>query len=198
MYRQPIAFALLLAAGAAGAQTYATPAKVHLPQPASQSQGTVFSDQARVRSAQPQYDIVQVPREECSSQWVTDPAVAASNSGAIGAHGYGGMIVGGVAGAVLGNQVGKGRGREAATAVGAVAGAVVGDRIAGSMNQAPVASAQPVQREVRSCRTVYEQQQRLTGYRVTYDYRGHEGTVLTQEQPGTTLPIRVAVTPDLR
>jgi uncharacterized protein YcfJ len=38
--------------------------------------------------------------------------------------------VGGVAGAMLGSQVGSGRGRDAATAVGAVAGTVVGDRIA--------------------------------------------------------------------
>jgi uncharacterized protein YcfJ len=198
MYRQSLASALLLAAGVAGAQTYATPARVHAPAPVATPQGTVFSDQARVRSAQPQYETVQVPREECTSQWVTDPAVAAPNNGGFGASGYGGMIIGGVAGAVVGNQVGKGRGREAATAVGAVAGAVVGDRIAGSMNQAPVASAPPMQREVRSCRTVYEQQQRLVGYNVIYDYRGHEGSVVTQERPGTSLPIRVAVTPDIR
>lgn len=39
-------------------------------------------------------------------------------------------VVGGVAGALIGSQVGSGRGRDAATAVGAVAGTVVADRIA--------------------------------------------------------------------
>ena len=39
-------------------------------------------------------------------------------------------VVGGAAGALIGSQVGSGRGRDAATAVGAVAGTVVADRIA--------------------------------------------------------------------
>jgi uncharacterized protein YcfJ len=39
-------------------------------------------------------------------------------------------IAGGVAGALLGSQVGQGRGRDVATAVGGVAGTVVGDRMA--------------------------------------------------------------------
>lgn len=39
-------------------------------------------------------------------------------------------ILGGVAGAILGSQVGQGRGRDAAAATGAVAGTVTGDRIA--------------------------------------------------------------------
>jgi len=39
-------------------------------------------------------------------------------------------MVGGVAGALLGSQVGQGRGRDAATAVGAVAGTVIADRVA--------------------------------------------------------------------
>jgi outer membrane lipoprotein SlyB len=40
-----------------------------------------------------------------------------------------GTIIGGVAGAVLGNQIGGGSGRAAATILGGVAGAVVGNRI---------------------------------------------------------------------
>jgi uncharacterized protein YcfJ len=39
-------------------------------------------------------------------------------------------VVGGVAGALLGSQVGSGRGRDAASAVGAVAGTVIADRVA--------------------------------------------------------------------
>lgn len=40
-----------------------------------------------------------------------------------------GAIIGAVAGGVLGNQVGKGDGRKAATVVGAVAGGVVGNQV---------------------------------------------------------------------
>src|SRR2546430_1643752 len=69
-----------------------------------------FTDQARVQSVEPQYESVQVPRNECSSQWVSEPR------GAVAANGnYGGAIIGGVAGGLVGNQVGKGHGREAAT-----------------------------------------------------------------------------------
>jgi uncharacterized protein YcfJ len=50
---------------------------------------------------------------------------AASNNGSIL-----GAVVGGLAGAVLGNQIGSGSGRTAATVLGGVAGAAVGNRIA--------------------------------------------------------------------
>ena len=150
---------------------------------AAAAQAQSFVDRARVQSVEPQYQTVQVPREECTSHWVSEPQPAAG--------GYGGVIIGGLAGGLLGNQVGKGHGREAATAAGAVIGAIAGDRIAnGSVRAYPQA-----QREVRSCRTVYDVQQRLTGYRVTYDYRGHQSTIVTSEQPGRTLPVRVSVTP---
>jgi uncharacterized protein YcfJ len=151
---------------------------------AAQAQG--FVDRARVQRVEPQYESVQVPRQECTTQIVNEAQPVAGGGG-----GYGGAIVGGVAGGLLGNQVGKGHGREAATAAGAVIGAIAGDRIANSQPQAYV--NQP--REVRSCRTVNDVQQRLTGYRVTYEYHGQEYTTVTRDQPGRTLPVRVSVTP---
>lgn len=151
----------------------------HAQQPSS------FVDRARVQHVEPQYQSVQVPRNECSSQWVTESQPVASGGG------YGGVIIGGVAGGLLGNQVGKGHGREAATAAGAVIGAIAGDRIANGARQ-PHAQTQ---REVRSCRTVYDQQQQLTGYLVTYEYRGHQYSTVMREQPGNSVPVRVSVTP---
>jgi uncharacterized protein YcfJ len=100
-------------------------------------------------------------------------------------------VVGGVAGGILGTQVGGGHGREAATAVGAVIGAIAGDRIANN-NQPQYEQAQ---REVRTCRTVNDMQPRLTGYRVTYDYAGRQYTSFMRDQPGATVPVRVSVTP---
>jgi uncharacterized protein YcfJ len=112
-----------------------------------------------------------------------------------GGQNYGGVVIGGVAGALLGNQVGKGHGREAATAAGAVVGALAGDRIA---NQNRQEQYEVVPREVTSCRTVNDVQARLTGYRVTYDYRGQQYTTLMRENPGPSLQVRVSVDPVVR
>ncbi len=150
-------------------------------------QAETFFDNARVRSAEPQYENISVPREECSSQWVNETRPVGG-----GAPNYGGAIVGGVAGAVLGNQVGKGHGREAATALGAVVGAFAGDRVA---NQGRQEQYQVVPREVRNCRTVTEVQSRIAGYRVSYDYRGQHYTTMMRENPGPNLQVRVSVEP---
>jgi uncharacterized protein YcfJ len=40
---------------------------------AASAQAQSFVDSARVQSVEPQYETVQVPREECTSQWVTEP-----------------------------------------------------------------------------------------------------------------------------
>jgi uncharacterized protein YcfJ len=152
---------------------------------AAQAQVPGFVDRARVQAVEPQYETVQVPRQECSNQLITEQRPVGGGNGVAGA------IVGGVAGGVLGNQVGRGHGREAATAAGAVLGALTGERIAGNQPQV----VQESQREVRSCRTVNELQQRVTGYRVSYEYQGQMYTTVLREQPGRTLPVRVSVTP---
>ena len=168
---------LTLAATAAVAQ--AQPQFAPAPNPG-------FIDRARVERVEPQYEQISTPRQECTSQWVTEQQPVQGAAG-----GYGGAIIGGVAGGILGNQVGKGHGREAATAAGAVIGAIAGDRIANNQPQ----QYQQAQREVRTCRTVNDVQQQLTGYRVTYEYRGHQYVTIMREQPGQSLPVRVSVTP---
>ena len=176
-----IAILALAATGAIAVQ--AQPAFAPAP-----AQVPSFVDRARVHDVQPQFETVQVPRQECSSQYVQDaPQVVG------GERGYGGAIIGGVAGGLLGNQVGKGHGKEAATAAGAVIGAITGDRIQNSNQPQQVVQAPP--REVRSCRTVTDMQQRLTGYRVTYEYRGNQYQTVMRDQPGQSLPVRVSVTP---
>ena len=165
----------------------ALPALALVAAAAAHAQPQDFVDRARVQRVDPQYQTVQVPRDECTSQWVTEPAPAP----AVGAGGYGGVIIGGVAGGLIGNQVGKGHGREAATAAGAVIGAIAGDRIANRGVQ-----PQPqAQREVRSCRTVYEQQSQLTGYLVTYEYRGHQTTPGMPDQRGAPVRVRLPAVP---
>ena len=154
-----------------------------------------FEDQGRVRRVQPHYERVSVPRQECTSQWVQEATPPAST------RNYAGLAAGGVAGAVLGNQIGKGNGRAAATAVGAVVGALAGEHFA---NQAgwgvgwgpgAAQAQQPAMREVRSCRTVYDSHNKLTGYKVDYEYRGQVYQTTTREHPGRVIPVRVSVAP---
>lgn len=149
------------------------------------AQAETFIDHARVRSVEPQYESVSVPRNECTSQWVNETRPT-------GGQNYGGAVVGGVAGALLGNQVGKGHGREAATAVGAVVGAFTGDRIANGDRRDQY---EVVQREVQTCRTVNEVQARIAGYRVGYEYRGQHYTTMMRDKPGADLQVRVSVDP---
>ena len=162
-----VALLCLLASGAAVAQT------------------DTYLDSARVRAVEPQYQTVHVPRNECRSEWVSEPRPVAAGPN------YGGIVIGALAGGVIGNQVGKGHGREAATAAGAVVGAMAGNHIAGN---ARTAQYDDTQREVRSCRQVMDVQTRIEGYRVTYEYRGREYTTIMRDDPGRTVPVRVSVT----
>ena len=150
------------------------------------AQAHSYTDNARVLGVEPQYENVNVPRQECRSDWVSEARPA-------GRRDYGGALIGGVAGALLGNQVGRGHGREAATAVGAVFGALTGDHIAnrGRWEQ----PYEPVAREVTSCRTVSDVQARVVGYRVDYEYRGQRFSTLMQDPPGAFVAVRVSVEP---
>ena len=161
----------LLAAGVAGAQAES------------------FIDHARVRSVDPQYENVTIPRNECTSQWVSEPRRVA------GDRNYGGAVIGGVAGGILGHQVGKGSGKDVATAVGAVVGALAGDHLANRDRAPQYAQYEEAPREVRQCRTVNDVQPQLTGYRVNYEYRGQVYSTFMRENPGHTLPVRVSVVP---
>lgn len=145
-----------------------------------------YVDTARVRSVQPQYETVTIPRQECVSQWINETQRVEDR------RNYGGLAIGGVAGAVLGNQLGRGHGREAATALGAVFGAFAGDRVA---NRDRDERYEQVPRQVQTCQTVNNFQQRLTGYQVTYEYRGQEFVSLLPQDPGSRLQVRVSVEP---
>ena len=150
------------------------------------AQAHTYTDNARVIGVEAQYENVSVPRQECRAEWVSEARPA-------GGRNYGGAVVGGRAGALLGNQVGRGHGREAATAVGAVIGALTGDNHAnrGRWEQ----PYEPVEREVTSCRTVSDVQSRIVGYRVDYEYRGQRFSTLMLDQPGAFVPVRVSVEP---
>ena len=154
------------------------------------AQSASFTDIARVYRVDPQYENVNAPRNECRTQWINEDRYS---GGAGQDRQYGGAIVGGLAGGVLGHQVGGGRGKDVATALGVVLGAMTGDQLANRDQR-----GQPyenTQREVQRCRTLYDTQTRITGYRVAYEYRGQHYTTLMRSNPGDSLQVRVSVDP---
>lgn len=159
-----------------------------------------YTDRARVRSAEPVYENFSVPREECSSRWIQEP-VQRTSGYERRERNYAPAIIGGLAGGVIGHQFGRGSGKDAATALGVVLGAVAGDQHANRDTYArrnhrgDDREYEVMQREVKSCQTVYDNQSRVSGYRVTYEYRGQEFTTMTRNHPGNELPVRVSVAP---
>ena len=137
-----------------------------------------FSDYGRVISATPEYQQTNSPREECYRD--------SSGSSRSSERSLMGPIIGGITGAVIGSSVGKGRGNRAATAVGAVTGAIVGDRLGNSDSGYG---------DGQRCRTVDHWEQRLTGYRVVYEYQGQTFNTVTPYDPGRRIRLNVSVAP---
>ena len=141
-----------------------------------------YFDYARVVGVTPQTERVNMPREECRTEYIRESYTTPDRSPV-------GAIIGGIAGGLLGSQVGNGNGRVAGAAVGAGVGAVVGDRI-GSTQRTGYST-----RPVEHCTTVDNWQTVDRGYLVTYRYNGREYTTVTDRYPGETIRVRVAVAP---
>lgn len=155
-----------------------------------------YDDFAKVTGVTPQVEQINRPRQDCHTEMVQVNRQVQTNQQRGGERSNGGAVIGGIAGAILGNQVGRGNGRTAATAAGAVIGAISGDRIDNSNGNGQVVtetvtSEQPVQR----CRTVDHWESRTTGYSVNYEYKGRGYTAMLPYDPGTRLKVNVSVTP---
>jgi len=130
---------------------------------------------------------VETPRRECwddvqtveSRPHISDPAVG------------GRTLLGGIIGGVIGHQFGSGRGRDAATIAGAAIGAGVG------YDSARRVYGDREERVVQRCDVRYDNQyeERIDGYRVTYEYNGREYTTRMPYDPGEKIRVRVAVAP---
>lgn len=117
---------------------------------------------------------VSVPRQVCSQEQV---AVQSNKSGA-------GAAMGAIAGGAIGNQIGGGSGKAAATILGIFGGAILGDKIEG----APVPQTQTVQ----TCTTQNMIENRVIGYNVTYEFNGKQYNVQMPHDPGPTIKLNVA------
>jgi hypothetical protein len=83
----------------------------------------------------------------------------------------------------LGNTIGHGTGRFAATGVGAIAGAAVGDNI-------ETRGGQPM--PVQNCTTQTTYENRTVGYNVQYEYAGKQYNVQMPYDPGPTIQLQVS------
>lgn len=140
------------------------------------AQAATYEDYARVISVQEKYATNGQPRQVC-------------NSGGSGSPGFGvGTVIGAASGGLLGHTVGHKSGNVATTAVGAVVGAVAGTAIENGMNGGNGGG--------RNCYMVNDQQPRVIGYDVTYEYGGRQLTDYFQTPPnGDTIRIRINTMP---
>jgi uncharacterized protein YcfJ len=108
----------------------------------------------------------------------------------------GGTLLGALIGGALGNQVGKGDGRTAATIGGAVIGGAIGNHVARE-NDRDYDEYRDSSGIVRRCRIVteYGNNNTVTGYNVTYVYAGRTYHAMTNYNPGRTLRVVVDVRP---
>jgi uncharacterized protein YcfJ len=147
------------------------------------------SDYARVIDVQPLVERVRysVPVEQC---WTEDRYRQERRPDRFGA-----TVVGGALGAIVGSGIGHGDGRRAATLGGALAGAVVGSEIARNDPRRGYREAR--YEEVQRCNTRNEERfdERVTAYRVTYEYNGRRDVAQLPYDPGRFLRVSVDVHP---
>ena len=157
--------------------------------------GDSFYARAKVISVTPVYETVTVstPREVCRNV----PA------GYKQERHYGDytsatpMIAGGILGAAVGNQFGRGTGKTVTT----IAGGVLGGSIARDLqHRHKVSSGYHHDRRVLTrCESIedFHTEERLDGYRVKYRYNGRIFSTRTETPPGKKIGIRVSVAPEI-
>jgi len=151
-------------------------------------------DYAKVVDVQPLTSRVRIstPQRECWDETRYDQG--GYDAGPHGPQVAGRTLLGAVIGAAIGNQIGHGQGRRAATAGGAVIGAAIGHQ-QGMRRYGQNTPPQPY--TVQRCETRYhdEWQERVDGYRVTYLYHGHRQVTEMPYRPGDRIRVRVDVSP---
>ena len=155
-------------------------------------------DYARVIDVDPivRHVRVTVPKREC---WTETRYEEVSSGGPRPTAGS--TILGGIIGAAIGNQIGRGDGRRVATVAGAVIGSAIGhdaaDRRNARYGNGPVVTeSRPYDAE--RCEVRYEDsyEDRVEGYRVTYEYNGRRQTTQLPYDPGDRIRVRVDVHPE--
>lgn len=144
-----------------------------------------YTDQGRVLSVTPQLEKINVPRQECRTEYQAQVSQRNNQS-------MTGTILGGIAGGLIGSTIGRGNGRVAAAAVGAGIGAITGDRLSNRDRNYQTVRTVPVQ----SCYQVDHWQTVETGYNVRYEYNGRQYSTTMAQRPGQLIDLNVSVAPN--
>lgn len=142
-----------------------------------------------VIASYPVYQTVvrQEPREQCHIQQVAKSSTKGQSATP--------AILGTIIGGALGNAVGS---KKSNQRVGAVVGGVLGYSIGKDVGRRHAQRHGDVRYEEReACSTVYErvEEERLTGYDVSYAYGGQTYKTRMRRDPGSTVRVRVQVEP---
>jgi uncharacterized protein YcfJ len=121
------------------------------------------------------------PRQVCTDRTVVERRKQQDE------HRVAGTVIGAIAGGLLGNKIGRGRGRTVATVGGAVAGGAIGREVQGSHQ-----AHDTVTRVVKHCRPVQPSEQGQDLYDVVYSYQGQTFHARLDYDPGDriALPVR--------
>ena len=105
-----------------------------------------------------------------------------------------GTLLGGAIGTVVGNQIGRGRGKDVARVAGALIGGAIGHNV--SVDRERQLGGPPA-RGYERCEVRYRDsfEERIDGYDVTYAYAGREYVTRMPYDPGERIQVRVDVTP---
>ncbi len=133
---------------------------------------------AQVLSATPIKESIKQPRQECRNVTLTHRRPVQDENRIAGS------VLGAVAGGVLGHQFGGGRGRDVATVAGALAGGYGGNQVQGAMQDRDTYTTHE-----QRCKTVYDNQERMLGYDVTYKIGDQQGKIRMENDPGTRIPL---------
>ena len=138
------------------------------------------------------------PRRECWTETRYEDVSYTERVGPRAKANPGAMILGGIIGAAVGNQIGHGDGRRAATVAGAVIGTAIGHDASSrrAQNERVVTESRPYDAE--RCEVRYDErvEERIDGYRVTYEYNGIRQTTQLPYDPGDRIRVRVDVQPE--
>jgi uncharacterized protein YcfJ len=134
---------------------------------------------AEVLKTEPLFQTIKTPYQVCKDAVVTRKAPVRDQDRIAG------TAVGALVGGVLGHQIGAGSGRTVATIGGAAAGGYAGNRIQKNMQDSDTETT----RRTR-CKTEYESQEKVTGYRVTYRLGGEQSVVNMDYYPGDRIPVK--------
>lgn len=134
---------------------------------------------AQVVNVQPVKETTSNPHQVCGDQTVVHQEPYRDQ------HQIGGTAIGAVAGALLGHQIGGGKGKDVATVGGAVIGGVAGHEIQ-KRHQENNATYTTVENR---CHTATDRTSKTVAYDVTYQYNGQQQHVRMDHDPGTRVQV---------